>query len=523
MRKRLLIYALPVPLVAAAAVAVAMTTSAQADPAAAALEETIDEILDDERLDGSQASVMVADPATGDTLYEHASDARQLPASNVKLLTSAAASELLGGDYTFATDVSADGNVDGASLDGDLYLRGTGDPTMLAEDYESLAAQVADSGVTSVSGDLVADDTRFDDSRLGRSWPWDNEMDYYQPQISPLTLAPDTDYDAGTVFVTVTPADSPGEAPSVTLSPDNDYVTVDNSATTVDAGEDNTLGITREHGNNTFVISGDIPTDAEEANSWTTVWEPTGYATAVFADALEAEGVSVAGDVRLGEAVPDDAEALASHESMTLDEMMIPFMKLSNNGHAEALTKTIGYEDSGDGSWQAGLSAIGDFLDGMGVDGSALEQADGSGLSRMNHIPADEFISVLTQARDASWFDAWHESLPIACEEERFVGGTLVDRMCGTPAESNVHAKTGTLTGASGLSGYVTDADGRELVFSIMINNHLADTVKDIEDEIAIALASFSAEEAAAPMPQYSPPDYVGGDLECTWVKPATC
>ncbi|QSB04207.1 D-alanyl-D-alanine carboxypeptidase/D-alanyl-D-alanine endopeptidase [Natronoglycomyces albus] len=525
MRKRFLIYTLPVPLIAATTAAVVLSPSAHADEANQALEETIDSILEDPRLVGSHASVVVADPETGEVIYDRNGEDRQLPASNVKLLTSAAAIDILGEDYRFDTDVHVDGKVRGSAAIGDLYLRGTGDPTMLQEDYVDLAQQVAATGIKTVTGDLVADDTRFDDTRLGRSWPWDNEQFYYQAQISPLTLAPDTDYDAGTVFVSVTPSDSPDEAPTVTLQPETDYVTIDNTATTVASGGANNLQITRKHATNTIAISGTIPVDANNRNSWTTVWEPTGYATAVFADALKDAGVRVIGDVRLGQEVPEDALTVATHQSMTLEDLMIPFMKLSNNGHSEALVKTIGHEVSGAGTWNAGLAAIADFLADQGVDTSVLSQADGSGLSRQNLVAANEFIDLLSATKDAHWYETWYDSLPIACEGERLVGGTLRSRMCGTPAESNARAKTGSLNGVSGLSGYVTDADGRDLVFSILLNKYvMPGGVKDIEDQIVIALASFSAEEASAPMPQYSPPaSEIDGDLECSWVKPAVC
>ncbi|MGH8791089.1 MAG: D-alanyl-D-alanine carboxypeptidase/D-alanyl-D-alanine endopeptidase [Stackebrandtia sp.] len=524
MRKRPLIYALPVPLIAAAIAVAAISSPAGADPGEEALKETIDEILADDRLDGAAASVLVADAASGDVLYERNPDTRLMPASNTKLLTSSAALELLGGDYTYRTDANADGKVKGSALVGDLYLRGTGDPTMLAEDYDALAADIAASGVTTITGDLVADDTRFDDVRLGQDWAWDDEPYYYAAQISPLTVAPDTDYDAGTVIVTAAPGDNPGDDPKVTVTPDTDYVDIVNRASTVESGADETLSIEREHESNDIVISGDLPVDAEPASDWASVSRPTGYAADVFAGALKDNGVKLVGDVRLGEATPDDAETLAAHDSMPLDELMIPFMKLSNNGHAEVLTKTIGYETSGEGTWSAGLAAVDEYLASAGVDLDAVRHVDGSGLSRQNHLPSEEFAALLVAGRDAPWFDVWYDSMPIACADDRLVGGTLRSRMCDTPAEGNVHAKTGTLTGATGLSGYVADADGRELVFSIVLNNYLADTVKDIEDEIAIALASFSEEEASAPMPQYTPQDSGGdGGLECSWTKPASC
>lgn len=508
------------------ALALTLTWSSPAGAGAAdtGLDGAIDRILKDDRLNGAVASVVVRDADSGDVLYEHRPGTRLMPASNTKLATSLAAMELLGPDHRFRTDVLADGDRRGPVLDGDLYLRGTGDPTMLAKDYDQLAAKVADAGIRRVNGSLIADDTRFDTERLGRSWAADDESAYYSSQIAPLTVAPDTDYDAGTVYVEAGPGAAPGDAPKVTVTPPNDYVTLDNRATTVAAGERDTLSIDREHGTNTLVISGEIPLGANPTRSWTAVWEPTGYAAAVFRDALGRHGVQVQGETRLGRPTPEDADSLAAHDSMPLQDLMVPFMKLSNNNHAEVLTKAIGHETAGEGSWDAGLEAISDFLAKEGVNTDAIRQVDGSGLSRMNLFPSEEISQLLVSVRDAPWYDAWYASLPIACEKERMVGGTLRSRMCDTPAAGNAHAKTGSLTGASGLSGYVTDADGRELVFSVLLNNYVAPSVKSIEDAIVVTLASHGDGTTEAVSPRaLRTGDSSDTSLECSWTKPRSC
>lgn len=505
----------------------ATTATAQPeDPAVTRLAATLDTILADPRLSGSLAAVVVRDTTTGETLYDRNGDRRLLPASNTKLLTSAAAMEILGPEYRFTTDVRAAGPQHGATLVGDLYLRGTGDPTMLAADYDALAAQVAASGVRIVTGDLVADDTWFDQVRLGLDWAWDDEPYYYAAQVSALSVAPDTDYDAGTVIVTVRPGASAGARPVVTTTPETRYVTIDNRATTVASGGADTMAIEREHGTNRIVITGTVPTNGSATSDWVSVWEPTGYAADVFRRALERHGVRVIGDTRVGVATPATARVITSHRSMTLAELMVPFLKLSNNGHAEVLTKAIGREVSGEGTWSAGLAAIRDFVATTGMDTAVLRQADGSGLSRWNMIPAREFVDLLAAVRGKPWFDTWYAALPIAGEADRFVGGTLRSRMRNTPAAGNVHAKTGSLTSVSGLSGYVTDADGHALVFSILLNNYLASSVKDIEDRIAVALATFTRSAGVAArsgVPAVPQAPAAPDGLECSWVKPNVC
>ncbi|TDC65465.1 D-alanyl-D-alanine carboxypeptidase/D-alanyl-D-alanine endopeptidase [Streptomyces hainanensis] len=481
--------------------------------------EALDRALADPRLDGARAGVVVLDAATGDTLYERGGDDRLMPASNTKLLTAAAALDILGPDHRYRTEAVGAGRIRGGELRGDLYLRGSGDPTMLAEDYDAIAADVAARGITRVRGDLVADDTRFDDVRLGRAWSWDGEADYYSAGISALTLAPDTDYDAGTVYVSAAPGRAAGDRPVVTLTPANDHVAVVNRATTVPAGEPDTLSVTREHGAGALVVSGRIPVGAAPTTAWIAVDDPTAYATAVFADALAAHGVRVTGDTVLGRAAPADATPLAAHESMPLSELLVPFLKLSNNMHAEALVKTIGHRTAGRGTWSAGLAAIQRYAAGLGMDTGGFRQVDGSGLSRMNLVPAAELATLLAAVRAEPWFDDWYRALPVACAPDRLVGGTLRSRMCGTPAAGNVRAKTGSLTGATGLSGYVTTADGRELVFSVLLNDYLSGSPKDIEDTVVAALAA-SGGPAPAPAARARPES---PELECSWLKPALC
>lgn len=480
------------PIAAGLALTLAWSGPAGAESSRAAFADTLDDILTDPRLDGAQASVVVADAESGQVLYEHQPEDRLMPASNSKLLSSAAAMDILGPDYTWSTEVLTTGRQAGGVVLGDVYLRGTGDPTLLYEDYQALAKQLKDSGVRQILGNVVADDTRFDDERFHWGWNVSDEQYYYGAPISALTVAPNTDYDAGTVIVTIAPGDKVGDKPKVSVFPDTGFMKIENTATTGEAGSALSLPLNRKHGEDVLTVSGTIAVDANPTNSWRAVWDATGHATAVFQKALEEQGIRQIGKTRFGVATPASARVLASHESMTVAELLNPFMKLSNNGHAEVLVKTIGHETSGAGTWSAGIAATNESLARYGMDDSAYVLADGSGLTRRNWVSAEQFATMLVAVQEEEWFDTWHQELPIACAGERFAGGTLNSRMCGTPAEKNAHAKTGSLTGATALSGYVTDADGRELVFAIVLNYYMGSHPKDIEDDIVIALASHS-------------------------------
>ena len=494
------------------------SVEAQADPE---LTGAIDTILTDPRLQGAMVSVAVRDATTGETLYERNVDQRLNPASNMKLFSSAAAMDALGPDYRFTTDVLADEPVRGGQLLSDLYLRGGGDPTLLAADYRDLARQLREAGVRRVDGDIVADDSFFDDTPLGTAWSWDDEPFYYSAVTSALTVAPDTDYDSGTVIVRTTPG-AVGSEPSIALQPATSAVEVVNRATTGPAGSGNRLSIERQHASNRVLVTGSIATDAAADTEWVTVPDPTAYAADVLARALAAEGIQHTGGVREG-TTPQGAGVLATHESMTVAELLTPFMKLSNNMHAEALVKTMGQEATGTGSWSAGLDVVRGYAKAMGVDTSTLRISDGSGLSRFDLLSADHLADLLVGVRSEPWFQAWYDALPVAGNPDRFTGGTLRSRMRDTAAANNLHGKTGSMTSVTALSGYVTNADGRELVFSMISNNYLL-SPRSAEDALGVTLASWSeADGADAPSVTSRSlrrtTDYGPAQIECSWAK----
>ncbi|MGH2771369.1 MAG: D-alanyl-D-alanine carboxypeptidase/D-alanyl-D-alanine endopeptidase, partial [Actinomycetota bacterium] len=326
------------------------------DPALRRLAEDLDKILSDRRLEGAQAGVVVRAASTGELLYSRNADVRLLPASNEKLLSAFAALEVLGPSYRFKTGALADGAQQGEALKGDLYLKGTGDPTMLAADYRELAAKVAATGIRIVEGGLVADDTWFDDVRLGPDWAWDDEPYAYGAQVSALTVSADEDFDAGSVIVDVAPGEAPGRPARVALTPATDYLTVLDRAVTVEAGATPSVAVDRSHGANTLVVTGTVPLGAAAIRSARSVWDPTGYAAAIFRDALLEHGVRVSGPTSRA-AAPETSRELAHRESIPLSRLLVPFLKLSNNGHAEVLVKAMGRHVHGAGTWDAGLRA----------------------------------------------------------------------------------------------------------------------------------------------------------------------
>lgn len=223
-----------------------------------------------------------------------------------------------------------------------------------------------------------------------------------------------------------------------------------------------------------------------------TVWEPTYYALDVFKKSLQENGIEFNKKTQLKIGVtPENATLLTFKKSMLLKDLLVPFMKLSNNGHGETLTKEMGKVMYGEGSWDKGLQVIKETVTNLGVNGDTLLLRDGSGMSHKNMIPANELSALLYRVQEKNWFPEFENSLPVAGISDRFVGGTLRSRLTEEHVKGNVKAKTGTIGGVSTLSGYVTTRSGEKLIFSIMINNHLSDSVKSIEDEIVKTLAGL--------------------------------
>ncbi|MEV4642303.1 D-alanyl-D-alanine carboxypeptidase/D-alanyl-D-alanine-endopeptidase [Actinoplanes sp. NPDC049548] len=524
------------PAVAVVAVAVAGTAFAVGTASAettttasdAALVATLDQVLANSRLAGSTTALQVRDATTGSVVYSHNADQRVIPASNEKLMTSAAALEVLGPGYKFHTVARYSGTKSGTTVSGNLYLRGQGDPTMTYAQFDAMAAAVARAGIKKVTGSLVADDSWFDRTPLGLDWSWQDETYADNAPISALTVAADANFNAGAVSLVTKPGSAAGKAGVVAVTPANSVVKIVNKTVTGAAGSATSISATRGHATNTITLTGSIPLRGAAKTSLVSVQDPAKVAIGVFRDALKRKGVTVAGATTTG-TTPSSAKTITDHASIPLSQLLPYFLKLSNNGHAELLTKAMGRAKTpgSAGSWSTGLAAATGALRTLGVDTGKITMGDGSGLTRRDWLTAAQIANLLQRAQARPWFATWYAALPIAGDPSPLVGGTLASRMRGTPAAGNLHGKTGTLTGVNALSGYVADRSGRKLLFS-SVSNAAQSNVSDILDTAAVAIASSGGPSAANLRARQLPPvprhvvTRNGEDVECSWV-PGAC
>jgi len=489
---------LPRSVVTAMAVAgvVAGTALLSPPPAAArvsdpALAGKIASVLKDSRVTKGRTSAVVLDAATGSELYVRSGSRATVPASNTKIVTAAAAMHTLGPGYRFKTQVIKRAKITGSTLDGRLYLKGYGDPTARSSDYAVLARKVRAVGIRTVTGKLVVDAGYFDSARYNPTWRTGYADDYYAAPISALTLAPNADLDAGTVIIKFR-SGAVGKRAKITTTPAAaaSFLNLKNLTTTGKKGTSSTFSASRAHGSSAITLRGRVPSG--RSGSWLiTVSRPDLYAAAIFRAELKKAGVTVQGGTTVVATPAGKRTVLATDYSMRLSDLLVPFMKLSNNMHAEALTKAMGAKRSGaPGTWAKGLAATRAYLISSKVPMSGVSLSDGSGLSRANTMTPRALGALLVRVQREPWFAAFKASLPVAGNSKRMAGGTLRHRMNGTRAANNAWAKTGTLTGVTALSGYVRGRDGRLYVFA-MLSSYTGSTPRPVEDELVVTLAGW--------------------------------
>lgn len=452
---------------------------------AAALSAALGTTLEGSVRSGSWG-VMVTSLTRGDTLFAQNAGVMMQPASTMKMYTAAVAFDRLGAEHTFKTSVMHDGAVNGGVLQGNLYLRGDGDPSLSPRYFpderpmDQLARQIAAKGIRQVTGAIVADATAFEDRLIPEGWQQRYLGAAYAARVSALSL------NENVVWVVAQPV---GGQASITLEPASTTVPVVSTVRVV-AGRSGRIRATRLS-DGSIRVTGTIGRNAPPQKYSLVVLDPPRFTGGALKAALQGAGVAVGGDVQLG-AAPKGADTLAMVASPPLWQMINAMNRESINIFAELLFRNAGRGANGNqdqqGSAATALTALRAFMsEKAGAAAAEVYAADGSGLSVLDKLTPRSMVKLLDYAHKAPWGPSFHASLPVAGVSE-----TLRTRMRGAPAQGNLHAKTGTTNTVASLGGYVTAKNGEVLAFAFIYNGADRWGARSTMDAMGSTLAEFS-------------------------------
>lgn len=457
------------------------------------LARTIDALVDSSALAArANIGISVVDLKTGKPLYARYENRFFLPASNMKLFTTALALRRLGPEFRFETRLIAEPG-------GDLVLAGSGDPSMSGRVYpydpaaaaldplhaiEQLADQAVANGLERVAGDVVGDDRLYPWAPYPPNWSQDDILHESGAPVSALSVGDNV------ITITISPG-SAGELGRLSLVPALEYFAIDNRVITTAGKGEAQIRMTRVPGSRQILLAGSIPAGGAAVREVVALDDPALYAASALYDALTRRGVFIAGrPVARHRDVGDRYQApggmvVATRTSPPAAELIQLTDKVSENLHAELLLREVGRIAGGSGTRESGLAALGIFLKEIGAAPEDSRLDDGSGLSRNAEVTPRLVTRLLGWMYGSSVREAWIAMLPVGGED-----GTLSRRLCCSTEAHAIHAKTGTLNRAIALSGYADSKTRGWLAFSILVNDFAA-PASDIQgwiDKIAMAL-----------------------------------
>jgi len=466
--------------------------------------------------------VLIVDAKSGQVLFEQNADRYFVPASNMKLLTTALALATLGPDYRFRTTLEAQTGVSPeGKINGPLYFVGRGDPNLsnrkfpfdTKEEFDGppekavieLADQLVVAGVKEVGGDIVGDDSYFPRERYPNGWEIDDMVWEYGAAVSAIVI------NDNTVALTLTPGDVSGESVRAEVAPATTDFVVTNLVMTSASGVKSDLTLKREPGSNTVTVSGTLPAQSKPRKLLLAVQEPARHAAAMLKRLLEERGVKVDGVARaqstsLDARTASERVVLASHNSVPLADAVKLVNKISQNLHTESLLRTAARQvcaqtkpepepkDCSALTSEDYAAIAAKFYADAGITAGDVVQTDGSGLSRHDLVTPRAFVALLQYAARQSWFPAFYDSLPVAG-----LDGTLEDRLKNSSATMRIHAKSGSVEHVRTRSGYAELPNGQRLIFSFMSNN-MGSKGHEATDALDALSAAMVEEFGGAPM-----------------------
>ncbi|MDB5230724.1 MAG: D-alanyl-D-alanine carboxypeptidase [Chitinophagaceae bacterium] len=395
----------------------------------------------------------VTDATTGEVIFDMNGQTGLAPASTQKLFTSSAALELLGKGYRYATTISYDGKINAGKLTGNVFITGSGDPTIASWRYagrtendftDSLVYYFKKAGIKTIDGNIHGVD-KWETQTIPGGWIWDDIGNYYGAGISALNWK-ENQYD-----LILKPGKAEGEPVEIVRTVPALYnVQFISELKTGPAGSGDNAYIYLAPGSHIAVVRGTVPPGNSFKISGSVV-DPGGQFLSMVTTRLKENNIQITGSSLLNNKSSANTQPLLTYYSPGMDSIVYWFLQKSINLYGEALLKTIGLEKNGNASNDKGLNAVKAFWQDKGIDRSSLHIMDGSGLSPQNRVTPASEVSVLRYAKTRPWYDAFYAALPVF---------------------NKMKMKSGTIGGSKAFAGYQKDKAGREYSFSFIINNY---------------------------------------------------
>ena len=455
-------------------------------PQSDSLISSLNTLLSQPFFDTTAVSLSAFNLKTGTDIFKKNPNMLFRPASNMKIVTTSAGLVFLGPGYNFATSLYYTGNISGGILKGDLYIKGGLDPDFSLKDLDSLVNFLSYAGIKKITGKIYGDVSAKDSVFWGDGWMWNDDPSTDFPYLSALNI------NDNAVTITVSPS-SKNDKPIVKLHPESQFFTVCNSAKTV-SGNKESLEITRDWMNrtNNIIVAGNIGVNSKPVSNVVNVCKTDEYFLTLFKEKLVKCNIGFSGGKNQFKEVPSDASLLNSH-NMPFGTVIVNLNKNSDNLSAEMTLRALGNKYYGrHASADKGLKLVDSLIVLAGMNPKNYSIVDGSGVSHYNLITSDLLLNVLKfiYLKKTDLYSIFYNSLPVGG-----IDGTLKNRMKDSMAYNIVHAKTGTLSGVSTLSGYLKTLKGEDVAFSIMMQNYVGSSsrAKYFQDEIAKLLIKYGS------------------------------
>ncbi len=451
------------------------------------ISQEIEQLIENNNANDAFWTLTVRDSA-GKILESYNAEKLIRPASNLKLLTAATVLDKLGADYTYKTRMYGMGQQRDSVWNGNIIIRGAGDPSISGTFYgedrlhvlEKFYQMLNMKGISRINGNLIGNDSYFDQKPYPDGWSWDDLSFYYAVPINALS------FNNNTVDLTVYANGEIGDTPTIEWFPfDTDYVKFVNNQSITPPNASYDEYYQRLLGTNTIILGSTLPKGYVEKEELS-ITNPPLYFLDTFKKYLEDGGIKVSGHLLVDSNSHNwsagSYKQLGYHESKPLRTLLEQLNKDSNNFYAEMLLKTAAAEHfNTQGTTELGISLMKSFSSSIGINIADVSLSDGSGMSATNLISTHDLSQLLVYMRDHEHFDAFKNSLAVAGND-----GSLEKRFRNTPLQGNLMGKTGYVSGVRALSGYLKTKSNKTLIFSIATNHYAASTsyVDSIQESI---------------------------------------